>query len=172
MTLPEEFTTYTRALMGEERFARFLGALDEPAPVSIRVNPFKAEATPETGADRVAWCRGGYYLDSRPAFTFDPLLHAGAYYVQEASSMFIDHVVRQFVHAPVTALDLCAAPGGKTTCLRAALPDTAHITATAFDVPQKDSIHAYYCNRDTEKWGKIVLFQPFSPCQGHLFKSP
>ena len=67
MTLPEEFTTYTRALMGEERFARFLGALDEPAPVSIRVNPFKAEATPETGADRVAWCRGGYYLDSRPA---------------------------------------------------------------------------------------------------------
>ena len=100
MTLPEEFTTYTRALMGEERFARFLGALDEPAPVSIRVNPFKAEATPETGADRVAWCRGGYYLDSRPAFTFDPLLHAGAYYVQEASSMFIDHVVRQFVHAP------------------------------------------------------------------------
>lgn len=122
MTLPEEFTTYTRALMGEERFARFLGALDEPAPVSIRVNPFKAEATPETGTDRVAWCRGGYYLDSRPAFTFDPLLHAGAYYVQEASSMFIDHVVRQFVHAPVTALDLCAAPGGKTTCLRAALP--------------------------------------------------
>ena len=54
MTLPEEFTTYTRALMGEERFARFLGALDEPAPVSIRVNPFKAKATPETGADRVA----------------------------------------------------------------------------------------------------------------------
>ena len=102
MRLPEEFTTYTRALMGEERFARFLGALDEPAPVSIRVNPFKAEATPETGTDRVAWCRGGYYLDSRPAFTFDPLLHAGAYYVQEASSMFIDHVVRQFVHAPVT----------------------------------------------------------------------
>ena len=127
MTLPEEFTTYTRALMGEERFARFLGALDEPAPVSIRVNPFKAEATPETGADRVAWCRGGYYLDSRPAFTFDPLLHAGAYYVQEASSMFIDHVVRQFVHAPVTALDLCAAPGGKTTCLRAALPEGSRL---------------------------------------------
>lgn len=61
---------------------------------------------------------------------------------------------------------------GDSENLRAALPDTAHITATAFDVPQKDSIHAYYCNRDTEKWGKIVLFQPFSPCQGHLFKSP
>lgn len=124
MTLPEEFTTYTRPLMGEDRFARFLDALAQPAPVSIRVNPFKAVAQPalEDDAERVAWCRGGYYLDSRPAFTFDPLLHAGAYYVQEASSMFIDHVVRQFVHAPVTALDLCAAPGGKTTCLRAALP--------------------------------------------------
>lgn len=61
---------------------------------------------------------------------------------------------------------------GDNENLRAALPDTARITATAFDVPQKDSIHAYYCNRDTEKWGKIVLFQPFSPCQGHLFKSP
>ena len=60
---------------------------------------------------------------------------------------------------------------GDSENLRAALPDTARITATAFDVPQKDSIHAYYCNRDTEKWGKIVLFQPFSPCQGHLFKS-
>lgn len=51
---------------------------------------------------------------------------------------------------------------GDSENLRAALPDTARITATAFDVPQKDSIHAYYCNRDTEKWGKIVLFQPFS----------
>lgn len=61
---------------------------------------------------------------------------------------------------------------GDSENLRAALPDTARITATAFDVPQKDSIHAYYCNRDTEKWGKIVLFQPLSPCQGHLFKSP
>ena len=61
---------------------------------------------------------------------------------------------------------------GDSENLRAALPDTARITATAFDVLQKDSIHAYYCNRDTEKWGKIVLFQPFSPCQGHLFKSP
>ena len=60
---------------------------------------------------------------------------------------------------------------GDSENLRAALPDTARITATAFDALQKDSIHAYYCNRDTEKWGKIMLFQPFSPCQGHLFKS-
>lgn len=129
MTLPEEFTSYTRPLMGETRFARFMDALSQPAPVSIRLNPFKAlgELAETDGRTTVPWCRGGFYLSGRPAFTFDPLLHAGAYYVQEASSMFIDHIVRQFVHQPVTALDLCAAPGGKTTCLRAALPEGSRL---------------------------------------------
>lgn len=129
MTLPQEFIDYTRPLMGEERFARFMDALELPAPVSIRLNPFKVESGQPTldAGESVPWCRGGFYLNGRPAFTFDPLLHAGAYYVQEASSMIIDHIVRQFVHAPVTALDLCAAPGGKTTCLRAALPAGSHL---------------------------------------------
>ena len=129
MTLPEEFTQYTRHLMGEARFDRFKEALEQPAPVSIRINPFKTsgDAQPADMACEVAWCKGGFYLNDRPAFTFDPLFHAGAYYVQEASSMFIDHIVRQFVHQPVTALDLCAAPGGKTTCLRAALPEGSRL---------------------------------------------
>lgn len=65
----------------------------------------------------------GYYLNERPNFTFDPLLHAGIYYVQEASSMFLSHVLRQLIKHPVTMLDLCAAPGGKTTCARTAIPD-------------------------------------------------
>lgn len=125
MTLPEEFTAYTRQLMGEARFDQFMDALKLPAPVSIRINPFKtsSDTAPADMASEVPWCKGGFYLNDRPAFTFDPLIHAGGYYVQEASSMFIDHIVRQFVHQPVTALDLCAAPGGKTTCLRAALPE-------------------------------------------------
>ena len=72
----------------------------------------------------VPWCRNGYYLPSRPNFTFDPLLHAGCYYVQEASSMFLDEVLRQHMpNNPAIALDLCAAPGGKSTLLRSALPD-------------------------------------------------
>lgn len=77
-----------------------------------------AEITP------VHWCQQGYYLPQRPSFTLDPLLHAGAYYVQEASSMFLDAVVRQLLPAetPLRVLDLCAAPGGKSTLLRAALP--------------------------------------------------
>ena len=81
----------------------------------------------------VPWCRNAYYLSERPNFTLDPLLHAGVYYVQEAGSMFLDEVLRTLSGSLPTgegggrgrscALDLCAAPGGKSTLLRAALPD-------------------------------------------------
>ncbi|MCR5077273.1 MAG: hypothetical protein K6A82_04445 [Prevotella sp.] len=115
-----------RPIFGDELYHTFLAALDEPAPVSIRLNPFKlpsgATINDELNPQPIPWCKGGYWLQSRPNFTFDPLLHAGAYYVQEASSMFLDHVLRHWVRHPVMALDLCAAPGGKTTCARAALP--------------------------------------------------
>lgn len=135
MTLPKSFEDYTLQLMGADRFARLCQALDTPSPVSIRFNPFKTtdeerqsmtfpghdgERIKQT--DKVSWCKEGRYLESRPAFTLDPLLHAGAYYVQEASSIFIDHVIRTYVTEPVRMLDLCAAPGGKTTAVRAALP--------------------------------------------------
>lgn len=120
MTLPNEFTTYTRQLMGEELFHLLQEGLSGEAPTSIRVNPFKA-ILPED-ADSVPWCQEGLYLTSRPAFTFDPALHAGLYYVQEAASMFVCEVVRQLIDKPVTMLDLCAAPGGKSTALRSVLP--------------------------------------------------
>ncbi len=124
MQLPEEFITYTRRLMGDERFGRYLKAFDEDTPVSIRLNPLKIHSGEYTveGGKQVPWCPEGYYLDRRPQFTFDPLLHAGCYYVQEAASMFVAHVLRQYVTAPVTMLDLCAAPGGKSTAAIAALP--------------------------------------------------
>ena len=126
--LPEDFIRETRLVMGEERFNRFLGAFDEEAPVSIRLNPLKISLTnhhlPLTTI-RVPWCEEGFYLEGRPQFTFDPLFHAGCYYVQEASSMFITHVVRSLASSvtPFTsALDMCAAPGGKSTALRTVLP--------------------------------------------------
>ena len=122
--LPEIFVSETRCVMGDERFNRFLGAFDEEAPVSIRVNPrIAGDGCQVMGGSQVPWCNEGYYLEDRPQFTFDPLLHAGCYYVQEASSMFVTHILRSVGNDYKSALDMCAAPGGKSTALRSVLPD-------------------------------------------------
>ena len=123
VNLPAEFITETRRIMGDERFNRFLGAFDEEAPTSIRVNPSKA-SLPD--GDKVPWCTEGYYLADRPQFTFDPLFHAGCYYVQEASSMFVTHILRTMFNVQCSmfnCLDMCAAPGGKSTAMRSVLPE-------------------------------------------------
>lgn len=88
--------------------------------VSIRLNPAKPVNSPNLVLDgMVPWCEHGHYLKERPFFTFDPLLHAGAYYVQEASSMFVWQALQQLMpdQAGKKVLDLCAAPGGKSTLL-------------------------------------------------------
>ena len=128
MNLPSDFISYTRQLMGDELYSRLEEGLDsQESPVSIRLNPFKAQSLDVTEGlydCTVPWCCAtGRYLRERPNFTFDPLLHAGLYYVQEAASMIVDHIVRTFIKEPVRMLDLCASPGGKSTALRAALPE-------------------------------------------------
>ena len=123
-----EFMTRTRQLLGENEWNLFAGALQEEPPASVRMNPRKCGLSPE-GASPVPWCRDGFYLSARPAFTFDPLFHAGCYYVQEASSMFLDQVLRQYVTSPSIMLDLCAAPGGKSTLARTALPEGSLLVA-------------------------------------------
>ena len=122
-TLPADFIETTSATFGKELWHRYLVALGEPASVSIRLNRRKITGCRITGeAGSVAWCGDGYYMKERPQFTFDPLLHAGAYYVQEASSMFIHHILRHVVgEEPVVMVDFCAAPGGKSTAACAAL---------------------------------------------------
>lgn len=125
MNLPKDFEQYTRRLMGDALYDTLCRGLDDVPPVSIRLNPFKcggAAMAATRGEAGVPWCAEGVYLRERPNFTFDPLLHAGLYYVQEASSMFVAHVLRSLVSGPVLALDLCAAPGGKSTCAMGALP--------------------------------------------------
>jgi 16S rRNA C967 or C1407 C5-methylase (RsmB/RsmF family) len=100
------------------------------SPTSIRINPFKPSAVKTDS--QVPWCPQGFYLDARPSFTFDPLFHAGAYYVQEASSMFIDHIlktIRPYKQDPIRVLDLCAAPGGKSTLLNSALQSSDLLVA-------------------------------------------
>jgi NOL1/NOP2/sun family putative RNA methylase len=90
--------------------------------VSIRINPSKTgqRTTINEQPEQVPWSSNGYYLQERPSFTLDPLFHAGAYYVQEASSMFLEEVLKQTVDLskPIKVLDLCAAPGGKSTLIQ------------------------------------------------------
>ncbi|MDR2894862.1 MAG: RsmB/NOP family class I SAM-dependent RNA methyltransferase, partial [Alistipes sp.] len=113
---PPEFEKSLVAELGEGEAAALLAALDGESVTSVRYNPFKLSALP-AGADRVPWNRYGAYLSERPVFTLDPAMHAGAYYVQEASSQFVEWLLREAVGDPVgmRLLDLCAAPGGKTT---------------------------------------------------------
>lgn len=118
--LAPEFMSLMDSLLGKEECQQLLDALQAEQPVSIRLNPLKTKG--EDVLERVPWCSEGRYLHERPQFTFDPLLHAGCYYVQEASSMFVSQAVRRYVDKPVFALDLCAAPGGKSTLLRSSLP--------------------------------------------------
>ena len=122
MELPRDFIQYMEGFMGESLWTELRNGLTEEAPVSIRMNPFKAQDMTADEGTPVPWCPQGWYLPTRPVFTSDPLFHAGAYYVQEASSMFLDAVLRQYVKEPVTMLDLCAAPGGKSTVARTVLP--------------------------------------------------
>lgn len=105
--------------------AAFCAAHNEPAVPSYRINPFKnfggisfhEQATP------IPWCRHGFMLKDRPQFIFDPIFHAGGYYVQEASSMFLEQAIKQHApDTPLSVLDLCAAPGGKSTHLLSLLP--------------------------------------------------
>jgi 16S rRNA C967 or C1407 C5-methylase (RsmB/RsmF family) len=161
MQLPEEFIQQTKAMMGDELFHTFLNALHEKPSVSIRLNPSKPNTHhPSTlfqslpyggrleGATPIPWCSTGYYLDDRPAFTFDPLLHAGAYYVQESSSMFLESVMKEYVADTVCMLDLCAAPGGKSTLARTLLsPDSLLIS----NEPIRN--RAQILSENVQKWG-------------------
>ena len=153
MNLPEEFIRETKLVMGEERLNRFLGAFDEEAPTSIRINPRKISQKNRPSVAPVPWCEEGCYLEDRPQFTFDPLFHAGCYYVQEAASMFVTHAVRSllpscFPNGPIEALDMCAAPGGKSTALRTVLPEGSQLVSNE-PIPTRAQILL----ENITKWG-------------------
>ncbi|MEE3446099.1 MAG: RsmB/NOP family class I SAM-dependent RNA methyltransferase, partial [Prevotella sp.] len=148
--LPNDFIESTRATFGEALWEQYLGAFDSGAPVSIRLNRRKAtDGIAGNGHERVAWCDDGIYLGERPQFTFDPLLHAGAYYVQEASSMFLHHVMKHVLgKEPLLMIDMCAAPGGKSTLACSLLPEGSMIVSNE-PVAQRASI----LSENMKKWG-------------------
>ena len=112
--LPERFVERVRRDLGPEEGAALCRALEGESPVSVRLNG--AKGMPAPSDRRVGWSTEGYYLAERPSFTLDPDFHAGRYYVQEASSQFVGHIVEACGGAAgLRVLDLCAAPGGKTT---------------------------------------------------------
>jgi 16S rRNA C967 or C1407 C5-methylase (RsmB/RsmF family)/NOL1/NOP2/fmu family ribosome biogenesis protein len=88
--------------------------------VSVRINPEKIKDCPFSDREKIPWSSTGFYLPERPSFTLDPLMHAGAYYVQEPSSMFLEQCLRQTTdfNNSLRVLDLCAAPGGKSTLIQ------------------------------------------------------
>ncbi|MFO8030426.1 MAG: hypothetical protein R6U28_11250 [Cyclonatronaceae bacterium] len=127
--LPDAFTRRIGEQFPQEH-AAFAEALDRDPVTSIRLNPHKwnrVRCKPDFLGDAVPWSRNGHFLNERPAFTFDPLFHAGSYYVQEASSMFLEHVLTRLSLSgsyPDLILDACAAPGGKATLMAALFPDS------------------------------------------------
>ena len=115
MELPIDFKTRIIDILGPEMEA-FENSLTSPSPISVRINPLK-NADPIPVDERIDWCKSGKYLNQRPVFTLDPFFQAGAYYVQEASSMFLEQILEQILDLSqdIKILDLCAAPGGKST---------------------------------------------------------
>jgi 16S rRNA C967 or C1407 C5-methylase (RsmB/RsmF family)/NOL1/NOP2/fmu family ribosome biogenesis protein len=122
-------------------------------PVSIRFNPLKFYKTSTTDlpiAEKIPWTSKGYYLQQRPSFTSDPLFHAGLYYVQEASGMFLEEAMKQTcdLSKPLRVLDLCAAPGGKSTLLQSLLTDDSLLVSNEV-IRQRVNVLEENCT----KWG-------------------
>ncbi len=174
-----------QAQLGDE-FSAFEAALAQEPPVSIRLNPRK-RAFDVTGLEQVPWCAEGYYLPSRPVFTLDPLFQAGAYYVQEASSMLLAEAMRQTANLdrPLRVLDLCAAPGGKTTLLASLLsPDSllmcnevirTRVPVLRENVEKWGFPNVVITNHDPDEFGKLEGFFDVvmvdAPCSGEgLFR--
>ena len=150
--LPPSFITEMQQVLGTDEAQALCEAIEGSAsPVSIRLNPCKQpQHLPSEVESEVPWCESGRYLKVRPSFTADPLLHAGTYYVQEASSMFVAQAYRTIVRdfEPHRMLDLCAAPGGKSTLWRSLLPDGALLVANE-PIRQRAQILA----ENLTKWG-------------------
>jgi len=120
MQLPEPLLISLASVKGFDRVGFEKVHTEVEQITSVRFNPLKADSKQSVLLDiqsSVPWTKDGYYLKTRPSFTFDPLFHAGTYYVQEASSMFLEQVLKQTVDLskPLKVLDLCASPGGKST---------------------------------------------------------
>lgn len=148
--IPAGFAASMLAQLGADEGARLLAALDTEPVTGIRLNAAKGIDAPGY-AKKVPWAERGYVLPERPSFVLDPAWHQGRYYVQEPASMFAGTVIAQALDTgnSVKVLDLCAAPGGKTTAVADALPAGSLLIANEF-VPKRAEI----LGENVLKWGR------------------
>ncbi len=149
--IPEEFLNSLNNTPGfsKEKFVESHNALN--IPVSVRKNPFKKANLPFIFSGKVKWANDAYYLSERPVFTADPLFHSGCYYVQEASSMFIEYVLKQTINFndEIKALDLCGAPGGKSTLINSLLNEYSLLVANETIKSRSEILQ-----QNLMKWGR------------------
>jgi len=184
-------------LFGETEAMAIAGAIENEVQASVRLNPFKPSDVFES-EEIVPWCNEGRFLAQRPSFIADPLFHAGAYYVQESSSMFLSHVFKSlFIDknssseqhrdsgTGLKVLDLCAAPGGKSTLLASCLSNddllvSNEMIKSRVRVLDENMIkwgraNVIISNNDAKDFGKMTHFFDCivvdAPCSGEgLFR--
>ncbi len=153
--LPVDFIDMMTAQLGTE-IDTFCKALQNEPVTSVRFND-KGTFADERRINAITslplgkpvpWSDTGYYLQHRPQFTLDPLFHAGCYYVQEASSMFVEQVLYDYLAPDSVVLDLCAAPGGKSTLISQFLGDEGLLVANEV-VRQR----VFILSENMQKWG-------------------
>ncbi len=131
--LPTAFKERMRSQLGDEESERLFEALDTPPAVAIRLNAAKCEGEAWWhDCKKIGWSRDGLRLSERPSFTTDTAFHAGAYYVQEAASQFLAHIVECEGVEGKRVLDMCAAPGGKTTIYSTAVGEEGLVVANEY----------------------------------------
>jgi 16S rRNA C967 or C1407 C5-methylase (RsmB/RsmF family)/NOL1/NOP2/fmu family ribosome biogenesis protein len=146
--LPEDFIKRINAYSFWPE--NLIEAMNEDPPVSIRLNPLKNNSK-DTNLESVPWNENGHYLPKRPIFTLDPLFHAGCYYPQEAGSMVIEFILNDLsISKKSTILDLCAAPGGKSTLISSWLEDDGFLVSNEI-IANRNSI----LRENLTKWGAV-----------------
>lgn len=178
--LPENLLQQLQHVNGFDRNA-FIEAHQQEAATSVRLHEIKISESFKD-AHKVPWCRAGRYLQKRPIFTLDPSYHAGAYYVQEASSMFLDYLVRKILpqRKNLRVLDLCGAPGGKTTLISSLLEENSllisnEVIRARASILEENAVRWGYTNtwvtsNDPKEFGKLEgyfdLIIVDAPCSG------
>lgn len=180
--LPKELLTNLKHLPGFDEQAFIDVHQSEKRITSIRLNPFKPVELDFKVDEPVSWCNNAFYISERPNFTHDPLFHAGCYYVQEAGSMFLEHALKSVLDLsqPLKVLDLCAAPGGKSTLISSLLNNESLLIANEVVKQRADILtqnlskwgtnNTIVTNNDPQKFSKLESFFDAividAPCSG------